>query len=214
MDGLKRMNDALRYIEDHLDKKLEIDRLAEIAFLSKFHFQRLFHMVTGVTVAEYIRRRRLTLAAQELISTDIKIIDIAFKYGYDTPESFSRAFRTIHGISPSQAREVKKNIKAYPKLSFQIQLKGEEDMNYKIVKKEGFKVTGKSIRTSTKNGENFKRIPQFWDESYQNGTMDKLMNHAGELGVLGICMEFSSEMGELTYVIGIEKPETETMLEL
>ncbi|MFC4403742.1 AraC family transcriptional regulator [Gracilibacillus xinjiangensis] len=214
LEGLKRMNDTIQYIEEHLDKKVDIDKLAGIAYLSKFHFQRLFHMITGVTVAEYIRKRRLTLAAQELIASDSKIIDLSLKYGYDTPESFSRAFRIVHGMSPSQARKAKQRLKAYPKLSFQIHLKGEEDMNYRIEKREGFKVAGKEIRTSTKNGENSKRIPQFWEELNGDGTVEKLIEHSGELGVLGVCMEFAPQMDELTYVIGMEKTEAAPMEEL
>lgn len=203
------MNNTIQYIEEHLDQKIDMNTLAGVAYLSKFHFQRLFHMITGVTVAEYIRKRRLTLAAQELIASESKIIDLSLKYGYETPESFSRAFRIVHGMSPAQARKTPHQLKAYPKLSFHIQLRGEEDMNYRIVKKEGFKVVGKEIRTSTKNEVNFKRIPEFWEELNGDGTVKKLIEHSGELGVLGICMEFAPQMDELTYVIGIEKPEEE-----
>ncbi|RPF53943.1 AraC family transcriptional regulator [Aquisalibacillus elongatus] len=211
MEGLKRMTDSIEYIEEHLNEQLDIDYVAAVAFLSKFHYQRLFHMLTGITVSEYIRKRRLTRAAQELVAGEGKIIDLAIKYGYDTPESFSRAFRNIHGISPSQARKEGKSLKAFPKLSFQIQLKGDEELNYKIVKKEGFKVVGKELRTSTKGGENLKKIPVFWEESHENGTVQKLEKHAGDLGVLGICMDFTPELEELSYIIAIEKPEYEPM---
>nr|WP_279401646.1 AraC family transcriptional regulator [Piscibacillus salipiscarius] len=205
------MTDSIEYIEDHLIDHISIDDVAAVAYLSKFHYQRLFHMLTGITVAEYIRKRRLTRAAQELVLSDNKIIDLALKFGYDTPESFSRAFRGVHGMSPSQARKEGRSLKAYPKLSFHIQLKGDEDMNYKIVKKEGFKVVGKEIRASTKGDENLKKIPQFWEESHENGTVEKLEKRAGDLGVLGICMEFAPELEEFSYVIAIEKPEQEPM---
>lgn len=145
-------------------------------------------MLTGVTVAEYMRRRRLTLAAQELISSGIRVIEAAHKYGYDSPESFSKAFRKIHGISPTAARELGAKLKMFPRLSFHLSLKGDKDMDYRIVEKPAFKIIGKAIRVSTDNGENFKRIPQFWDECWQDGTCDTLGRMIPEGGVLGKAM--------------------------
>jgi AraC family transcriptional regulator len=105
MEILLRMNECIEYIENHLQKKIEVEKLAQLTYSSKFHFQRMFSMLTGVTVAEYIRKRRLTLAAQELSNAKEKVIDVALRYGYETPESFSKAFRRAHGVSPSQVRE-------------------------------------------------------------------------------------------------------------
>ena len=169
----------------------------------------MFHILTDVTVAEYVRRRRLTLAAQELVTSGDKIIDIALKYGYDTPESFARAFRKIHGITPSAAREPGVSLKVYPRLSFQITLKGEREMNYKIVQKPAFKVIGKGIRVSSQDGANLKRIPEFWWECYQNGFSAKLEQMADKTGVtgeckLGICMESEPEGMGFLYFIGVE----------
>jgi AraC family transcriptional regulator len=197
---------ALEYIEGRLDGEFNVGEAACVACSSLFHFQRMFHVLTGVTVADYVRRRRLTLAAQELASSRVKVIDVALKYGYDTPESFSKAFRKMQGISPSAARVPGARLKAYPRLSFQISLKGDKDMEYRIVEKKAFAVVGKSIRVTTKDGENFKRIPQFWDECYQNGFNERLFAVAGDMGVLGMCMEFNQEQEEFTYMIAIEKP--------
>lgn len=202
MEWLKRMRDSIEYIEKHLESKIDMDEIAAIAHSSKFHYQRMFHVLTGVTVAEYIRKRRLTLSAQELASSSSKVIDIALKYGYDTPESFSKAFRKFHGISPSKTREPMINLKSFGPLSFQISLKGDKDMNYKIVEKEGFRIIGKGIRVSTVNDENFRRIPKFWDESNQNGLVQKLIPLAEELGLLGVCMDYTPDLNELTYFIG------------
>src|SRR5690625_462031 len=169
MDGFKKMVDSIEHIENNLACDLPIEDIAAIACMSKFHFQRMFSMLTGYTVSEYIRNRRITVAAQELVHSKNKVIDVALKYGYETPESFMKAFRRIHGVSPSETRKYSKSLKAYPKLSFQIQLKGDVEMDYKIVEKEAFSVVGKSIRTSTKGGENHQRIAEFWGESKQNG---------------------------------------------
>lgn len=209
MEMLHRMNDCIQYIEDNLDGEVGMEELARLSLSSKFHFQRLFSLVTGYTVADYVRKRRLTLAAQELINQNAKVIDVAFKYGYETPESFSKAFRKAHGVSPSQVREAGTTLKAFPRISFQIQLKGEIEMDYKIVDKEAFQVIGKGKRVSTCNGENLKDIPAFWDE-VNTSDLDKLIcEAAGNNEMLGICMEFDHPSEEFTYFIGAEKKSEE-----
>ncbi|MGN7939534.1 AraC family transcriptional regulator [Virgibacillus sp. 6R] len=199
------MLDSMEYIESNLDNELYIDDIAAIACMSKFHFQRMFNMLTGYTVSEYIRNRRITVAAQELVNTRSKVIDVAMKYGYESPESFSKAFRKIHGISPSDAKKDSQSLKAYPKLSFQIQIKGDVEMDYKIVEKEAFTVVGKSIRTTTIGGENNRKIAAFWEESNQNGFTGELAKNCGPLGLIGICMEFDKQQENLTYLICTEK---------
>ena len=211
MDWLKKLSDSLDYIEEQIEFNLDIDHLAQLAGLSKFHYQRMFTMLTGFTVAEYFRKRKLTLAAQELASSSIKVIDIALKYGYATPESFAKAFRKMHGISPSEAREAGQRLKAFPRLTFQIQVKGVKDMNYKIIDKEAFKVVGKAIRVSTTNGENYRTISQFWEESNKNGLCNRLYNFAGELGMLGICTDFNHDQEEFTYLIAVENPQESSL---
>ena len=204
MEWLERMCKALNYLEVHMDCEIDVNEAARTACSSTFHFQRMFHMLTGVTVIEYVRKRRLTLAAQELAASNARVLDIALKYGYDTPESFSKAFRKVHGISPSAAREPGVKLKAFPRISFQISLKGDKDMNYMIIEKEAFKVVGKSLRVTTRDGENLKRIPQFWTECYQDGTCDKLCGIAEKGEMFGICMnDYNEEM--FTYVVAVEK---------
>ncbi|WP_299744722.1 AraC family transcriptional regulator [uncultured Rossellomorea sp.] len=205
MEMLNRMNDCLQYIEDNLDGEIETDELARLSLSSKFHFQRLFSLVTGFTVADYIRKRRLTLAAQELTNTNAKVIDVALKYGYETPESFSKAFRRAHGVSPSQVRESGTPLKAFPRISFQIQLKGEVEMDYKIEEREAFQVIGKGKRVSTCNGENLKDIPAFWNEVNTTDLDRKICEAAGNNEMLGICMEFDHPNEEFTYFIGAVK---------
>jgi len=136
------MNAALAYVEDNLTGEIDYETLARIACCSSHNFFRMFSFIIGVSLSEYIRRRRLTLAALELQTNDIKIVDLAFKFGYDSPVSFSRAFQVMHGITPTEARTDGVTLKAYPRLSFQISIKGEKEMDYRIESKEAFQVFG------------------------------------------------------------------------
>ncbi|GGH75868.1 AraC family transcriptional regulator [Compostibacillus humi] len=205
MEKLQKLLDSIEYIESNLDKNLEIEEIAKVACMSKFHFQRMFSMLTGYTVSEYIRNRRITVAAQELVHSKAKVIDVALKYGYESPEAFTKAFRKIHGVSPSAAKKNSQSLKAYPKLSFQIQLKGDVEMDYKIVEKEAFTVIGKSIRTTTIGGENHRQIAAFWDESNKNGFTAELAKSCGPLGLIGICLDFDKKLENFSYLIGAEK---------
>lgn len=117
------LNNTLEYIERNLDTELTIDDISKVAYSSKYHFQRIFYALTGFTVTQYIKNRRLTLAAEELIATDKRVTDIALKYGYESPEAFSKAFKRLHGIVPSALKKYNGKIKAFPKISFQISIK-------------------------------------------------------------------------------------------
>jgi AraC family transcriptional regulator len=207
VDWLDSMKKAIQYLEDRLDAEIDMEEAARVACSSKFHYQRMFHMLTGVTVAEYVRRRRLTLAAQDLASSSTKVIDVALKYGYDSPESFAKAFQKVHGITPSSARELGVMLKAYPRLSFHIALIGDKDMNYRIVEKEAFQVVGKLIRVSCRDGENQRRISQFWKESHEQGFIRQLEELSNNADNFGICMDFDSAKEELSYMIAIERIE-------
>lgn len=202
MDWLDAMNRAVEYLEANITEKLDIEKVANIASSSTFHFQRMYHMITGVTVAEYIRRRRLTLAAQDILSGK-KIIEVAYRYAYETPEAFTKAFGKMHGISPSAAREPGANLKAYPKLSFHISIKGDKDMNYKIVNKGSFTVAGKQRRITMVDGEHFIQVPKFWDDCQKDGSYQWISSKAGKLGVLGICKDFGKD--EFNYLVGVEE---------
>lgn len=139
---LENMNGALSYMEDNLTEEIDFKEAARIAMCSEFHFKRMFSFLAGVSLSEYIRRRRLTLAAFELNHSAIKIIDLAVKYGYNSPDSFTRAFQSLHGITPTVARETGQTLKAYPRLTFQLTIKGGDVMNYRIEEKEAFRIVG------------------------------------------------------------------------
>lgn len=204
MDWLNAMNNAVEYIEANITKKIDIEEVSRIALSSTFYFQRMYHMITGVTVAEYIRRRRLTLAVQDIISGE-KIINVAHKYGYETPEAFTKAFGKMYGISPTAARESGVNLKAYPKLSFHISIKGDKDINYRIFDKGSFAVIGKQTRVTMIDEQNFSEVPKFWEECMNDGSYQWISSKAGKLGVLGISKGFDKYKYEFNYMIAMEE---------
>lgn len=205
MSWIEMMQRSVQYIEEHLLEDIKIDLIAEQAHASPFHFQRVFSILTDMTVGDYVRRRRLTLAAQELMTTDAKIIDIALRYGYETPEAFAKAFRKQHGASPSDVRSRGGKLKSYNRLTIQVSLKGAEPMNYRIEEHEGFQVTGMKKSFSMQNGENVIGIPLFWQEFNSSGQDEELikMNNGKIKGLLGVCAEICVENGQtFDYWIG------------
>jgi AraC family transcriptional regulator len=142
MDLLKNMNRALLYIEENLTHEIDFKEVARLAFCSDYHFKRMFSFLAGITLSEYIRRRRLTLAAFELTNSHIRIIDVAMKYGYSSADSFTRAFQGLHGVTPSQARNNGQSLKAYPQMTFQLSIKGGSEMKYRIEEKAAFHIVG------------------------------------------------------------------------
>jgi len=179
MDWLDRMNAAINYIEDNLLEELNYERVASLACCSVYHFQRMFSFIVDVPLSEYVRRRRLTLAAFELQNSDIKIIDLSLKYGYESPVSFARAFQNIHGISPSSARDKGVKLKAYPRISFHITIKGDVEMNYRIENGNESKIFGKSILVNFSEGNGYKLIDDFIVKSWENGLRERIREAAG-----------------------------------
>ncbi|WP_246067027.1 AraC family transcriptional regulator [Paenibacillus koleovorans] len=179
MDWLTRMNGALEYIEGNLAGEIDYNRAAEIACCSVYHLQRMFSFMVDIPLSEYIRRRRLTLAAFELQHSAIKIIDLGMKFGYDSPEAFARAFQKLHGVPPTLARQKGTALKSYPRLSFHITIRGAIEMNYKIIEHEAFTVFGVEELFSMENGENLIGIPQMWQRLFQDGTVDRISLASG-----------------------------------
>ncbi len=197
MEWIQTLNNAIDYIEENLLSDLTCEKVAEKVYISNFHFQRTFTMLTDLTVGEYIRNRRLSLAAHELTKGNSKVIEIAFKYGYETPESFSKAFRRFHGISPTQAKKHGANLKSFNRLVIKIKLEGGSIMDYKIVKKEAFKVVAKTKMFKECNSA--KGIPEFWTEYYNSGLQEKVC------GMIGICAQAKEGCTDWKYGIGCEE---------
>ncbi|USB33069.1 AraC family transcriptional regulator [Paenibacillus sp. YPG26] len=202
MDWLNRMNHAIEMMENRMEEPFDIGEAAKAAYSSPFHFQRMFHMLTSMTVAEYMRKRRLTLAAQELASSGSKVLDIALRFGYESPESFSKAFRKLHGVSPSEARNPGVTLKAFPRISFHLSLKGDQGMDYRIVEQEEYEVAGKLIQVTTRDGENHRDIPKFWEVCNTDGTSDRLFSIAEDKALRGICLDMQQEQELFNYMIG------------
>lgn len=175
------ITNAVAYIEEHLTEEIDINKIADQAYVSSFYFQKIFNVLCGFTVGEYIRNRRLTLAAQELCSTDIKVIDAALKYGYDSPDSFTRAFTKFHGISPSAAREKGSKLNSFAPLKIKLTLEGGTMLEYKIVEKAQFTVMGRSRRFNTETS--YEEIPKFWKEHIASGENKTVC------GMYGICVD-------------------------
>lgn len=201
VEWLKRMQAAIDYMEDHMDERITIEEIARAACSSTHHFQRMFYMLSGVTVGEYLRRRRLTLAAQELASSSSKVIDTALKYGYDSPESFAKAFRKVHGVSPSQARHAGVKLKAFPRIAIQIMLKGDQEMDYRIVEREGFTLIGKVIETTSAGGKSSKEITEFWRACFEQGVIQRLSEQIEEEKLYGVVYGFDCEQDSFKYMI-------------
>ena len=142
MDWITGIQNAIHYVEDHITEELDYEQIAKESFSSSFHFQRVFSILCGYTLGEYIRNRRLTLAGAELASSRAKVIDVAFKYGYESPESFAKAFQKFHGITPSQARSSGVMLKSFSRLSIKVSLEGGSIMNYRIEEKPELVLTG------------------------------------------------------------------------
>ncbi len=142
MDWITGMQKAIDYIEEHLTEEIDYETVAAQSFSSSYHFQRVFSILCGYTLGEYIRLRRLSLAGAELANGKEKVIDIALKYGYDSPDSFAKAFQKFHGITPSQARADGTMLKSFSRLSIKISLEGGSTMNYRIEEKDEMILTG------------------------------------------------------------------------
>lgn len=204
MDYIQGMQSAIDFMENHLLEPLDIEKISKEAGYSAFHFMRMFNILTGITVGEYIRNRKLTLAGKELALSDAKVVDIAFKYGYETHESFTKAFKRFHGISPSAARELGMKLKSTGKLTIQVILKGDKILNYKFIEKDSFTVVGKKINVTCRNGENFKIIPKFCCRCSQDGTCDTLGKLCrDDMGVMGICTNYEKNTDSFDYYMAV-----------
>lgn len=193
MNWVKIIEDALVYIEGNITEDLTVGRIAEEVNTSAFYFQRGFSMLCGYTVGEYVRMRRLSIAGEELLSSDVKVIDIAMKYGYDSPDSFTKAFTRFHGNTPTDVRRGGAMLKSFAPLHIKLSLDGGSTMEYRIEKKSAFKVMGvvKSFSYENANAE----VPKFWDEVFMQPEKRPVM------GMYGVCFDEEMAGNEFRYMI-------------
>lgn len=204
MEWLEKLNEALQYIEGNLDGEIKYEKAANIACCTTYHFQRMFSYIAGTPLSEYIRNRRLTKAALDLQNGE-KVIDVAIRYGYESPTAFNRAFQKIHNVSPSVAQKEGTFLKAYPPISFKITIKGVEEMEYRIVKKEEMRIVGVKALLEKNIEENFNTVPMLWQEVAQSGKIMEIASLMGpdSKGVLGVsaCMDY---LDKWEYYIAVE----------
>lgn len=193
MNWVKIIEDAIEYIERNLTEDLTVGRIAEEVNTSAFYFQRGFSMLCGYTVGEYVRMRRLSIAGEELLLSDAKVIDLAMKYGYDSPDSFTRAFTRFHGSTPTDVRRGGAMLKSFAPLHIKLILDGGSTMEYRIEKKPAFKVMGVAKNFSYENAN--AEIPQFWNEAFLQAAKRPV------LGMYGVCFDEEMAGNEFRYMI-------------
>lgn len=203
MNYLQKFNETINYIEEHIDSNIDVASIETISFTSYHHFNRMFTILSGMSLKEYIRKRRLSKAAHEIISSDCKIIDLAYKYQYQTPESFSKAFKNFHHITPSEVRKNKGPVKTIPKLSFQLTIQGGNEMKFEVIQKKDLTFVGYSIDVTTEDGKNFELIPKFWQDIMKDGRFQVLLANVDQEGIVGICYDWNMEANTFKYMIGI-----------
>lgn len=208
MEWINKLNQAITYIEENLESGVDYAEAAKIACCSTFHFQRMFSYIAEVPLSEYIRRRRMTKAAFELQNSNIKILELSEKYGYDSPTSFNRAFQNIHNISPSAARAKGVVLKAYPKMTLSIYVKGNIEMQYRIVEKKGFRIVGIKESMNMIVEECFEKVPKLWAKCIKNGTIDKLSELINNepCGLLGVSVCTNSKGLDYYIAAPTDKP--------
>jgi len=202
MDILMQLNAAVGYIETHIEDDLALSDVSEVTSYSPFHFGRLFYYIAEMPLSEYIRKRKLSLAAQRLQGSSIKIIDLAVLYGYDSADSFTRAFVKQHGVTPSRARQTGISLSIFPPLTFQIKIKGAKAMNWRIEEREAFEVFG--LEGIFHNDETDK-IAVFWSDCIKDGSYGRLQEAAGGAGLNAICSYKEIDTDRFPYMIFAEK---------
>ncbi|WP_405694521.1 GyrI-like domain-containing protein [Streptomyces sp. NBC_01185] len=212
---LDRLNQAMEHIESHLDQPIDVAGLARIAMTSEYHLRRMFSALAGLPLSEYIRRRRLTVAGAEVLAGDRTLLDVATRYGYGSGEAFARAFRTMHGVGPGEARRTGAALNSQPRMSFRLVIEGSSSMRYRIVDKDAFRVVGRRARVPLVHEGANPAIADFI-RSLPKDTVERIAALADQepAGIVGVSDQLDpsrAEGTELDYyhgvVTGAEVPE-------
>lgn len=210
MEWNEKLQKIIDYIENHLQRKEEAvdnEEIAKMAGCSFDFFQKVFSYMIGISFAEYVRSRKLTLAGYDLKSTDLRIVDISYKYGYNSPTSFTKAFQQFHGVTPKEAREKNVELAVMPKM----QVAEKQKFLWRLERKPSLRLIGKSIKVSCVNNEHYQKVPEFWCDCQKNGSYAKLVsldrgNPKGMFGVFDYYDENSKELEYSIMVISDEEP--------
>lgn len=202
MEWNEKLQIIIDYVENHLqvtEEPIQPNEIAKIAECSFDFFQKVFSYMNKLSFAEYVRGRKLTLAGYDLKSTNMKIVDISYKYGYNSPTSFTKAFIQFHGISPSAARKHDVHLSVLPKM----QLTGRDQLSWQIVEKPTFRLIGKCIKVSMLDNNHYQQIPEFWHQCQKDGTYSTLvsLDTANTKGLFGMFASYDEKTQEIDYAL-------------
>ena len=207
MKSVQLLQQAICYMEEHLLEDINYEDVARNAYMSSYNFHRTFSFMAGMTANEYIRNRRLSLAGQELQSTGISVLDAAYKYGYDTPESFSKAFSRFHGVTPKQAKHKGTELHLFNPLVIKITMEGGSIMNYRMESRAGQKLIAmvRAFPNEIINDEEDHSIPDFWGECYEKNLIEQLkaLRPEGKKDLYGLCSPTVKNETHFNYGIGV-----------
>ncbi|WP_243638689.1 AraC family transcriptional regulator [Lucifera butyrica] len=212
---MKQLSRAIDYIENNLTGDISYEEAAQIACCSTYYFQRMFSYVAGIPLSDYIRRRRMTIAAFELQAGEAKVMDIGVKYGYVTPTSFNRAFQAVHGVAPTVARREGTKLNAYPRISFSIQVTGGERMRYRIETKDPIRIVGVKVALQEEQEQNFKIVPEFWDATLKSNVIAEICQLTNQTphGILGVSVYQNPEKIDYYIAAATDKTVPEKLAE-
>lgn len=210
MEWTHRLNRSIEYIEAHITEELDYEKVAQVAGCPSYYFQQMFLYMTNMTLREYIRRRRLSLAAVELQKDSGKVIDIAIKYRYESPTAFTRAFKSFHGVVPSALKTENSPLQAFPPIQFHASMDGGQPLIFRVEEKAAFRVVGISCPLNEELTQNFERIPRIWDTALTDGTLTKLsaLQEGKTQGMLGIRVYHAEEWKYLIAVHSDKKTDS------
>ena len=216
--SIQLIQQAICYMEEHILDDISYVEVARSLHMSSYNFHRTFSFIVGMTANEYIRNRRLTLAAQDLQTTDISVINAAYKYGYESPESFSKAFSRFHGSTPKQAKRKGAKLHLFNPLVIKIKLEGGSIMDYRIEHRESqqFLALVRAFPNEISNDDNDHSIPDFWTECWDKNLIDpmKLLRVEGKRDLYGLCSPLKDNETHFNYGIGIMVDENTDTAEL
>ena len=212
MEWMQRFNQSIEYIEEHITEELDYEKVAQVAGCPSYYFQQMFLYMTNMTLREYIRRRRLSLAAVELQKDSGKIIDIAVKYRYESPTAFTRAFKSFHGVVPSALKTENIPLQAFPPIQFHVSMDGGLPLKFRVEEKAAFRVLGVSCPLNKELAQNFEVIPTVWDTALADGTLTKLsaLQESRPQGLLGISVHHTEDW---KYLIAVRSDRKEDSFE-
>jgi len=218
MEWIATLQRAIEYMEEHLMEEINYEDVADAVHISSYEFHRAFSFLTGMTANMYIRNRRLSLAGKEIMETDAKVTDIALKYGYDTPESFTKAFTRFHGIAPKIAREESAKLTLFNPLAIKITVEGGKSMDYRIVqtKEQKFIAVVKNFSNEIINDDDNHDVADFWEECNAKNMIGPLcgLRPDGKRDLYGLCTPAKKDEGTFAYGIGIMVDEETTEFDL